>query len=198
MSCSARSSLRAQSGRIWRALGRGGSPSPAALRRSARLAVARAPAAIPVVTAQHSAAEAFSRLSQPTLSAADPSPSSDAQPLRRLLQDAVVDAPSEGAEDADALITGFVAYNIDAQISAKLAASGSMNATELYATSFQGVCTSLCRPRRSSTSLDAGRRILELCDNCWCRQNRPCTVSPPYGVCMCVPACASRTLAGAC
>jgi hypothetical protein len=27
-------------------------------------------------------------------------------------------------------------------------------------------------------------RAAELCDNCWCRQNRPCTVSPPYGVCM--------------
>lgn len=91
--------------------------------------------------------------SQPTLSAADPSPSSDAQSLRRsLLQDAVVDAPSEAAEDADALVTGFVAYNIDAQISAKLAASGDMNATELYATSFQGVCSSLCRPRYSKTS----------------------------------------------
>jgi hypothetical protein len=78
--------------------------------------------------------------SQPTLSAADPSPSSDAQSLRRsLLQDAVVDAPSEAAEDADALVTG-------------LAASGDMNATELYATSFQGVCSSLCRPRYSKTS----------------------------------------------
>ena len=94
-----------------------------------------------------------------------------------------MNAPSD-ASDADALVTGFTAYNIDAQISAKLLASTGANATELYTQSFQGVCTSLCRPKASSTSLDAGRRMLELCDNCWCRQNRPCTVSPPYGVCI--------------
>ena len=143
---------------------------------------------------------------QPTLSAADPSPSSDAQPLRRsLLQDSVVvrryliltsrcvlaltqayrfpqEAPSE-ASDADALVTGFTAYDIDAQISAKLAASTDGNATALYEGSFSPVCHSLCRPHASNTSLDAGRRMLELCDNCWCRQLRPCTVSPPYGAC---------------
>ena len=122
---------------------------------------------------------------QPTLSAADPSVSSDAMPLRHLLQaDSVVNAPSDATDAADALVTGFVAYNIDAQISAKLSASAGANATALYESSFKGVCTSLCRPHASNTSLDAGRRMLELCDNCWCRQNRPCTVSAPYGVCM--------------
>ena len=91
------------------------------------------------------------------------------------------EAPSEASDDADALVTGFTAYNIDAQISAKLAASAGGNATALYEGSFRGVCTSLCRPHASNTSLDAGRRMLELCDNCWCRQLRPCTVSAPYG-----------------
>ena len=92
------------------------------------------------------------------------------------------EAPSE-ASDADALVTGFTAYDIDAQISAKLAASTDGNATALYEGSFSPVCHSLCRPHASNTSLDAGRRMLELCDNCWCRQLRPCTVSPPYGAC---------------
>ena len=42
----------------------------------------------------------------------------------------------------------------------------------------------LCTPGVSQQALDTGRRILELCDNCWCRGKRACTVAPPYGVCL--------------
>ena len=111
------------------------------------------------------------------------------------------EAPSEASDDADALVTGFTAYNIDAQISAKLAASVDGNATALYEGSFSPVCHSLCRPHASNTSLDAGRRMLELCDNCWCRQLRPCTVSPPYGACprrTCCAAACSLTRGDSC
>jgi hypothetical protein len=54
----------------------------------------------------------------------------------------------------------------------------------VFLTSFTRMCTATCKPEldEAARPLIAGRRMLELCDNCWCRQLRPCTVSPPFEV----------------
>jgi len=80
---------------------------------------------------------------------------------------------------------GFDAYTVDQQITAALTAqSNNTNVTDVYLADFAPWCTALGTPGASNDTLNAGRRTLELCDNCWCRQLRPCTVSVPYGVCI--------------
>ncbi len=87
--------------------------------------------------------------------------------------------------DADALVSGFTAYDVDNLISNKLAAAaGETNLTTVFESQFGGVCRAVCDARSTKGAMDAGRRMLELCDNCWCRQLRPCTISPPYAVCI--------------
>lgn len=63
---------------------------------------------------------------------------------------------------------------MDQQISAFAAAQqNNTNATDVYLTSYAPWCTALGTPGASNDTLNAGRRVLELCDNCWCRQLRP-------------------------
>ena len=63
----------------------------------------------------------------------------------------------------------------------------------VYLAHFTRMCSASCDSDNTTANqpLVAGRRMLELCDDCWCRQNRPCTVSPPYEVRRAQPPCRS-------
>jgi hypothetical protein len=101
-------------------------------------------------------------------------PAEDAEgaprPRRALRQETPTVVPRTGVTDAEALVTGFTAYDVDTLIANKLLTNNNGSSTSrLYDAQFSGICTSLCRvPGASKASLDAGRRTLELCDNCWC------------------------------
>jgi hypothetical protein len=74
-----------------------------------------------------------------------------------------VPTPAEGDGDgAEALVTGFTAYDFDNLIAAKLAeALPNPNSTEVFETQFRGICTAVCRPDATRSQMDAGRRMLE-------------------------------------
>ena len=63
--------------------------------------------------------------------------------------------------DADALVTGSVAVDIDSLITAKLVVSQGSSPSDTFATHFKGMCSALCTPPYTNTSLAGGRRMNE-------------------------------------